>query len=442
MQGGSSIFKHTFKFFHEQGHRAHEVKLQVSFGKGRDGFFTNVFSAPLVDRFRGEIAKFGRVLKVIKYGFPVFGILPIRVILRLFRFSTEFGNRMLLPLVALFLGTGNQTPNVAAGLLERLFGDPEMRLWLFDGEGLVSGLPVMYTFPRLGEFYADWRRDLEGEEKGVRVLLGTEVGVLRRDGDGVVLAMHRQDGQQVEEKFDEMVLCTPADESLKILGRHATWKEKWVLGGVKFFDDVTITHGDAEYFNSVFETRARDELCAAPTTTEREEQLAFARASSTCEEDGWTGFNPMYFTHSYASEQDKIEMGFDCSNYQHQFRESVGVGNRPYPPDRHVYQTIFLDKQRQDLWTWDAIDKNKIIGKKWWHQFGHRWQHYLRVLPGMMFINGKNRTFFAGAWTLVVSVSLVPSYFMAMLTLVEHARNRVCIRHCSGVSSWGELRRI
>lgn len=124
MQGGSSIFKHTFKFFHEQGHRAHEVKLQVSFGKGRDGFFTNVFSAPLVDRFRGEIAKFGRVLKVIKYGFPVFGILPIRVILRLFRFSTEFGNRMLLPLVALFLGTGNQTPNVASGLLGRLFGGP------------------------------------------------------------------------------------------------------------------------------------------------------------------------------------------------------------------------------------------------------------------------------------------------------------------------------
>jgi hypothetical protein len=109
----------------------------------------------------------------------------------------------------------------------------------------------------------------------------------------------------------------------------------------------------------------------------------------------------MYFTHSYESEQDKIEMGFDCSNYQHQFREAVGEGNAPLAPERHVYQTIFLDKERSDLWTKDAIDKNKVIGEKWWHQFGHRWQHYLRVVPGMMFVNGENSTVFAGAWTLV-----------------------------------------
>ncbi|KAL4922663.1 hypothetical protein BDW62DRAFT_196669 [Aspergillus aurantiobrunneus] len=399
VQGGSDIFKHTFKFFHEYGFAPHEVKLQVSFGKGADSFFTNVFPSPLVDRFGSEIRKLRWVLKCIKFGLPVLGLVPVKVILRVFRFSAEFGNRMLLPLVALFLGTGNQTPNVSCALLERLFDDPDMRLWTYDRDGLLTNLPSMFTFPRLGQFYREWAGDLEGG-KGVRILLNTEVEVVQRGNGGVVLTMHTR-GEQQTETFDEMVLCTPADESLKLLGRHATWKEKLVLRGVKFFDDVTITHSDAAYFNSIFETQMQEELCSSATTPKREEQLAFAKARSTCEEDGWTGFNPMYYTHSYASEQDKIEMGFDCSNYQHQFRVSVGQGHKPLPPDRHVYQTIFLDKQRQDLWTWDAIDQDKIIGEKWWHQFGHRWQHYARVVPGMMFINGKNRTLFAGAWTMV-----------------------------------------
>ena len=68
----------------------------------------------------------------------------------------------------------------------------------------------------------------------------------------------------------------------------------------------------------------------------------------------------------------------------------------------HVFQSIFLDKTNRDLWTIDEIDKKKIIQEKWWHQLGHRWQHYARVVPLMMFINGNNHTHFAGSWTLVV----------------------------------------
>ncbi|RDW93616.1 putative flavin-containing amine oxidasedehydrogenase [Aspergillus mulundensis] len=407
VQGGSSIFKHTFKFFRDYGYEPHEVKLQVAFGKGSDAFFTNVFPSPLVDEFRAEIKKLGRVMKVIKYALPILGVLPVKVILKLFRFSTEFGNRMLLPLLALFLGTGNQTPNVSCALLERLFQDPAMRLWEYDSEGLMTNLPTMCTFPNLGEFYETWKNDLE--IKGVRIHLNTEIEILHRDHDGVVLSLHTPDGEK-KEAFDTMVLCTPADESLRLLGRNANWKERWVLGGVKFFDDVTVTHTDATYFNSIFETRVRDSLVStAPsssvspeTASKRQEQLSFATKPSTCEKDGWTGFNPMYYTHSYATEQDKIEMGFDCSNYQHQFRQAVGVGNPPLPDEQHIYQTIFLDKSRQDLWTWEDIDETKILGKKWWHQFGHRWQHYARVVPGMMFANSlANKTLFAGAWTMV-----------------------------------------
>jgi hypothetical protein len=111
----------------------------------------------------------------------------------------------------------------------------------------------------------------------------------------------------------------------------------------------------------------------------------------------------MYFVHSFPSDPDKIEMGFDCTNYQHQFRSNIGEGNPPQEQDRHVFQTIFLNDQEKHLWTIDQIKEDKIIGKKWWHQWGHRWSHYLRVVPLMMFINGKNHTFFGGSWTLVVS---------------------------------------
>jgi len=82
------------------------VKLQVAFGKGKDGFWTNCFPSPLVDQFSGDIRKFGRVLKIIKYTMPILGLVPIRIMLRMFFFSKDFGDKMVFPLIALFLGTG------------------------------------------------------------------------------------------------------------------------------------------------------------------------------------------------------------------------------------------------------------------------------------------------------------------------------------------------
>lgn len=106
VQGGSPIFKHTFNFFERYGHKAEEVKLQVSFGKGKEGFWTNCFPSHLVNEFSADIKKFGRVLKVIKWTMPVLGIVPVRVMLRMFFFSKGFGDKMVFPLIALFLGTG------------------------------------------------------------------------------------------------------------------------------------------------------------------------------------------------------------------------------------------------------------------------------------------------------------------------------------------------
>lgn len=44
-----------------------------------------------------------------------------------------------------------------------------------------------------------------------------------------------------------------ADTALKILGKSATWRERQVLGSVKYLSDVTITHNDLDYMKKVSE---------------------------------------------------------------------------------------------------------------------------------------------------------------------------------------------
>ena len=437
VQGGSPIFRHTFNFFKKYGHEPQEVKLQVAFGKGKDGFWTNCFPSPLVEQYSGDIKKFGKVLKIIKWTMPVLGLVPIKVMLRMFFFSKDFGDKMVFPLIALFLGTGrdypflpfplhsfleyiqdshpegNQTANVSCAILERLFADPNMKLWDYDPSTLLPNLPTMVTFPNLDRFYKDWAADLTS--KGVTIRLNTDVTAIlsRNTKTGIVLqtrpfdpdARSRQGEhtgpESTTETFDEMVLAILADDAKKLLGKTATWRERFVLGGASFYDDITITHSDSKYFESIYETRFDPALCASPKNAAQEAQIKFAKNEAKGQDGEPGGFRPMYYTHSYPSDPQKIEMSFDCTNYQHQFREDHDADKAPMPYENHVFQSIFLDKTQRHLWTIDQIDESKVIERKWWHQLGHRWQHYLRVVPGMMFINGRNRTWFAGSWTLV-----------------------------------------
>ena len=62
---------------------------------------------------------------------------------------------------------------------------------------------------------------------------------------------------------------------------------------------------------------------------------------------------------------------------------------------------VSLDNSHNDLWTRKEINKDKVILEKWWHQLGHNWTHYCKVVPWLMFLQGKQHTWFAGSWTLV-----------------------------------------
>ncbi|KAG8949188.1 hypothetical protein FRC04_008986 [Tulasnella sp. 424] len=415
VQGGSHIFHHTIHMFQKQGHDVTPVNLQVSFGK-EDKFWTNVFPTPLLDKHRTEIRRFEKMLKFLRYTEIIFGLLPIKVFLKLWFFSDEFLNFLIYPTVALFLGTGNYTPDVPSIILERLFTSPTYGMWYpADPLSLASNQPPMIVFPELSQFYSGWQRSLQS--KGVDIRLSTEVTrIIARSSKGVTVGLrarvrnqdhHNPQSQDITERaafqsqetieeFDDVVLCVLPDTSTRLLGKHATWLERKVLGAAKFSDDVTVTHWDSEYMENWYENHFKEDLAVRSLG-------GGARNEAERVQVGRETFRPMYYIKQTPANPRLLEMAFDCTNYQSQFKKDI-------PFERHVFQTIFLNKRDHQTWSKSGINPDKIIREDWWHQLCHSYTHYLFVVPFLWLVNStplfnlirrQSRIKFAGSWTLV-----------------------------------------
>jgi hypothetical protein len=150
--------------------------------------------------------------------------------------------------------------------------------------------------------------------------------------------------------------------------------------------DITVTHWDSNYMKKHYENfynseQAVDRLSGVDQTVRVQM--------------GQKSFKPMYYIKMYPEDRSKLEMCFDCTNYQSQFPPEVEF-------EKHVFQTIYLNKHRDEkLWSIDEIDESKFIRKDWWHQLCHSWTHYLLVVPWMWLLQGRRHTRFAAAWTLV-----------------------------------------
>ncbi|KAF4551843.1 Hypothetical protein D9617_12g037330 [Elsinoe fawcettii] len=407
VQGGSHIFHHTMAMFSRQGYWADPVTLQVSFGKG-DTFWTNSYPTKMLDKHQNEVQRFFKMLKIVRTFEIFFALLPIKILVKLFRFSTEFANIVALPMVALFLGTGNYTPEVPSMILERLSTSPTYGMWYPpDKHSIASNEPPMFVFPNFSEFYESWRKNLV--KRGVNVRLSTELThVYKRDKNGVVIRTidrtpigdgRNPESQQVEpdnehdadkegqtEHYDELIMATLTDTAKKLLGKNASWRESKVLGSAKYANDITVTHTDYEYMRRHYEPEYNEEQAVMSLGgTDQSARVERARKK----------FSPMYMIKIYPQDMTKIDMSFDCTNYQSQFPPEV-------PFEKHVFQTIFLNKERDGhMWTIDEIDKSKIIRSDWWHQLCHSWTHYVFVVPWMWLLQGRRSTRFAGSWTLV-----------------------------------------
>lgn len=447
VQGGSPVFHNTFAMFDKTlGFKATEVGLQISFGKGKESFWSNVFPSELVDHFQADIKKFGKTLQTIKRFEPVFAVIPVDRMLKMFGFSPDFGERMVFPLVALFFGTGNETKHISSAILERVFLDPSMRLFEFSEDSLLASVPPMMAFPELARVYGAFRNKVE-ENGNVAVETCREVFEVQRGTKeakrkgGYILAKSRAcdlegnvlsgDASDVrEESFDEVIMACDADSALKILnaGSGATWREKKVLGNVLYKWDITVTHNDMDYMKKHYQMTYDSAYNAKRDDEETRKKFKYA-------EENW---RPLYLIKMYEKDPAFIEMSFDLTHYQPQFQgvSPVGKGakiseqdappteregvraqngklttdahmdpNQKEPPyDQHVFQTIFLNKDMSDWWTKDEIREDKVILQKWWKQQSHRWQLYAFTVPFMWAINqggSGTHTQFAGGWSLV-----------------------------------------
>jgi predicted NAD/FAD-binding protein len=178
-----------------------------------------------------------------------------------------------------------------------------MKLWDYSEKTLLPNLPKMYTFPKLGDFYATWAAHLR--KQGVEIRTGHEVTrIVSRSEKGVIIQSRPTgaNGEEITETYDELVLAVLADDAKRILGTQAGFLEKRVLGSAKFFDDITVTHNDLEYMEKYYEPRFKEKLVLKGVQEKEQlDQISFAREN----------FSPMYYTHSYERDPRRIEMSFD-----------------------------------------------------------------------------------------------------------------------------------
>ncbi|KAK3624830.1 hypothetical protein LTR56_020795 [Elasticomyces elasticus] len=410
VQGGSYIFHHTMAMFGRNGYWADPVKLQVSFGKGEQ-FWTNVYPTKLLKKHASEVKRFYWMLKIVRTFEIFFALLPIKYLVKLFWFSTEFANLVALPMIALFLGTGNYAPEVPSMILERVCTSSTYGMWYPPEKSTItSNMPPMVVFPNFSDFYETWRKNLI--KMGVKIRLSTEVTrVTKRDKNGVQVKIigrtpakdnHNQDSAWVPntvegsnadadavettEEYDEIVLCVLTDTAKRLLKPTITSLESRILGSAKFANDITVTHQDIDYMKRHYENFFDDSLAVKEINgVDHSKRVEYGRDN----------FKATYLIRPYPSDLTKLEMCFDCTNYQAQFPPNV-------PFEKHVFQTIFLNKDRDGhLWTIDEIDESKIIRKDWWHQLCHSWTHYMFVVPWMWLLQGKRHTRFASSWTMV-----------------------------------------
>lgn len=352
VQGGTPTYRNTLNLMKEFGFETNPVQMMISFGKGPTAW-TNYSKTKLTKSLQNEIARFEGVLKLINRLEVIFIFLPISKVLKWFGFSDEFCNLMVFPLTALFFGTGNQTPHVSAAIMARVFLDEDLRLFDYDPESLLSQTPEMFAFPKLEEMYETIISRI-----GVNFYPNRSVSKVRRsirDKNKRTVWVTDADGKT--ESYDEIIFACDAETALKVL-ESPRFFEKKALGNVRYFNDLIVTHEDDDYMNKNYELHVEKD---------------------------------QYFVRTDPDDPEKIEMSFNLSNYQPQLKKS----------GRNIYQTIFLDDKLKDIWTVDDIKDDKVLIRRWWRQFAHSWHHYAFSVPLMKYIQGREHTWYCGAYTLI-----------------------------------------
>lgn len=279
------------------------------------------------------------------------------------------------PLVALFFGTGNQTPSVSAAVIARVFLDPELRIFEYSPDRLLAETPRMFAFPNLETIFTTIASKIAPAATTHTCRTLKQV-VRHADGTSTVTAQ-LANGSLVHGTFDQVVSPSPlgpagrailqvklplvllrqvfacdAESILRSLDKPR-WIEKWALGNVRYYDDLIITHEDEEYMRSHYhlDPQADD----------------------------------MYFVRTDPSNKERIEMSFHLSKYQPHLTDSKGQA-------RGIFQSIFLNREDSDTWTVDRIDPAKVLKRRWTRVFAHTWSHFAFWVPFVRLLQGRKNT--------------------------------------------------
>ena len=478
VQGGAPSYRNTLSLLESLGHDVSTVSMKVCFGVDderptsgkvldekkrkktddeddeddnddddtRFHYWNNTgIPTETVRKHAADIERFGKLLKFVYANETIFIAIKISWLLRWRGYSASFADDMVYPLVALFFGTGNQTPHVPAALIARVFLDPKLKLFDYHPETLLSQQPEMFAFPSFDELYQSVVRtcdDADGAgcefkfgRKCVSVSRDTATGQVtvrglqrRHDhvnttnpdaedftaikGDGI-----ERDGECIEAVFDAIIFACSAENALAILkaGSGAGFFERQALGNVRYYNDVTVTHTDYDYIMRQYSYGRLKNINTGDVKKKDDDPF---------------NDKEMYLVRTYAHNRRLIEMSFDLSHYQPQvkYKKHESVTTCVYPEakatadaqraptlssyaatnpsvedgeDGSLFQSIFLDDTNIDAWTIDDIDKSKIIKKKWWRQFAHCTGHYLGTVPFVRFIQRNKNTYYAGSWLTV-----------------------------------------
>ena len=359
VQGGAPTYRNTINWHRQLGFDPRPVHMTINFGKGPTWWnnYGAELETELVRRLRPEIRRFGQLMRHVHRYPALYALVPIRTLLWLRGFSSEFANLMALPLTALFFGTGNQTPRVPSLVVAQVFTDDKLRLFEYDPDRLLSSQPQMFSFDNLHAIYS---RALQSPHLHA-VHLGRAAQRVQPLPNRVLVT----DTAGVRESFDQVILACDADTALQLLGRQATWMQRQALGNVRYYRDVTVTHTDLEYMRKHYEIDMEE------------------RAD-------------MYFVRTDPQDPARIDMSFALSSYQPQLRDTSG---KRLP----LFQTIFLDERERHRWTIEEIRSDHTVLRRWWKQMSHEWKHFAFAVPFMRYAQGGryNNVWFAGSWTLM-----------------------------------------
>jgi predicted NAD/FAD-binding protein len=288
---------------------------------------------------RPEIQRFRRLLGIVARVPAPFVAVSIDALLRSARFSDDFRHHVVYPLMSLFLASAAESRRVPSALVARLFFDEESKLFDFDAETFLAEAPPMVAFPDLGQVYAAVAASLPSAPRRASPVVSVV-----RDERGVTVACEGG----APERFDAIVFACGADRALATL-RDPSPLERLALGSVEYEEGTVVTHLDADYL--------RRHYGADP------------------------GGGALFFARNSRRDATALEVSFNLARYQPAL-ERAGA---------QVFQTI--DPK-------DPLDPDKIVHRRRARGVKHSTKHFTRLLPLLRFLQGRRRTYFAGAYTL------------------------------------------